>query len=1169
MLKELFCSLLVLGIVLTSGAHADIGEGLIGWWMLDEGSGTNVADSSGAGHHGFFAAGTPGWVPGVYGKALEFDGSNEVEIPDHEDFHLTNAITMALWMQPEGDQSDWAKPFIKQKSGEYPYALQYDSSQELHALVNASTVIRTSPRVPNFPGEWAHICFTYDGSVLIMYKDGEEAGRKDGSGDLQQNDLSLSIGGRLDYSSQGFIGIIDDVRLFNRVLTAEEIKQIMVDAPAAKVTDPSPNDLATDVTQDAVLSWVPVDAATQHDVYFGTDAQAVADADTSDTTGVYRGRQIAGSHNPPEALVFGETYYWRVDEVGVPPGNALLKGNVWSFTVELFIYPITNILATASSSEEGNEAENTVNGSGLDADGLLHGNTGEGNMWLSIRDANQPTWIEFEFQSVQKVYEMWVWNSNGSQETDFGLGFKDAKIEYSVDGIEYITLGTTHEFNQAPGEADYAHNITIEMGGVAAKYVRLTAISNWGDILVKFGLSEVRFFSIPVSARDPAPASGATDVALDLVLGWTAGREAVSHDVYFSDDLQAVIDGNVPIKAATETSHGPLSLDLGTTYFWRIDEVNDAEAFSTWRGDIWDFTTVKSLVVEDFESYDAAENQIWWAWKDGLGYVAHGTEPAYSGNGTGSIVGDETTDSFTEETIVHGGKQSMPLVYNNNQQDYLDFSEATMTLISQRDWTVRGVEELSLWFRGFPGSVGSFVEGSVGTYTMTATGTDIWDAHDEFHFAYKQLSGAGSITARIESVDNTDLWAKAGVMIRETLDAGSKFAAVYITSTNDDGTPTQGCRFQARTETAGDATSDSSIATDEQKAVNAPYWIKLERDFAGSFRGYYSSDGSNWVPLVWRPSISMSSNVYIGLALTSHNVDLTCEAKISGFETTGSVTGQWQSQDIGITSNSAESMYVAVGNSSGTPAIVYYDDPAPTQIDTWTEWAIPTQALTDQGVNLTDVDNISIGIGDRNPGAPGSRHAGSSGKMFFDDIRLYPHREPPVQIWFEAESADVIGASWRLYDDPTSSNGQHIGSDDGDGDDYSTAPGAEWLATYNFTAPAGVYKILFRAADVGPDSSDSFWVRIQSAINLTPGEDPDQPGTGWVIFNEMDISSEWTWDEVHSTEHNNTVANWRLAAGDHTLEIAKREDATLLDAILITDNLDQDLQMLPDVIPQP
>ena len=189
--------------------------------------------------------------------------------------------------------------------------------------------------------------------------------------------------------------------------------------------------------------------------------------------------------------------------------------------------------------------------------------------------------------------------------------------------------------------------------------------------------------------------------------------------------------------------------------------------------------------------------------------------------------------------------------------------------------------------------------------------------------------------------------------------------------------------------------------------------------------------------------------------------------------------------------------------------------------------------------------------------------------MFFDDIRLFPHREPPVQIWFEAESADIIGASWRLYDDPASSGGQHIGSNDGDGDDYNVAPEADWIATYNFTAPAGLYKILFRGQEAGPDSSDSFWVRIPSAINLTPGENPDQPGSGWVMFNGMDAPDDWAWDEVHSDDHDSTVVNWRLLAGDHTLEIAKREDATLLDAILITNNLDIEQATLSGVIPQP
>ena len=983
MCKKMFCSLLVFGIVSTSVAHADISEGLIGWWTFDEGTGTTVSDSSGAGHDGLFVDGEPEWVPGVYGKALRFDGTNKVEIPDHADFHLTNAITVALWMQPEGDQPDYAKPFIKQKSGEYPYALQYNTTQGIYATVNASTRYDTSPRIQNFPGEWAHICFTYDGSVLIIYKDGEEAGRVNGSGDLQQNDLSLSIGGRLD-SDQNFIGIIDDVRLFNRVLTPEEINQVMVDAPLPSVTDPIPVDGVKDVPRDAVLSWVPVEVATQHDIYLGTDAQAVANADTSDTTGIYRGRQIAGSYIPTEPLVFGETYFWRVDEISAPPANTLLKGTLWSFTAELLAYPITNVIATASSSEPGKEAQNTVNGSGLDNDGLLHAVGSVGNLWLSGDGGEQPTWIEFEFDRVHKLYEMWVWNSNDSLEKPIGLGFKEVKIEYSVDGVDFMTLGTTHEFTQAPGAADYEHNTTINMEGIAARFVRLTAISNFKSILEQFGLSEVRFFSIPVSARDPYPVSGATDVAPDPILKWTAGREAAGHNSYFSDDLQAVVDGTAPVTTLSEASYGPLSLDVGTTYYWRVDEVNDTASPAVWPGVVWEFTTVDSLIVDDFESYNAEDNQIWYAWKDGLGYGTPDTPPYYAGNGTGSAVGDETTESFTEETIIHGGSQSMPLAYNNNKPGYLNYSEVTLTLSSHRDWTIRGVGELSLWFRGYSESVGSFTEGPAGTYTMTASGRDIFDASDEFHYAYKQLSGAGSIVIKVERVDPTDVWAKAGVMIRETLDPGSKFAGVYITPTNTDGTPTQGCRFQGRTDTDGGATSDTSVATAEQMAVTAPYWVKLERDFSGNFRGYYSSNGSTWTSMVWRPSIAMSSNVYIGLALTSHNAALTCEAVFSNVQTTGTVTGQWQSQDIGIPSNSAESMYVAVGNSTGAPAIIYHDNPAATQIDTWTEWIIQLQAFADQGVNLADVDNISIGLGNRdNP------EAGGSGKMFFDDIRLY------------------------------------------------------------------------------------------------------------------------------------------------------------------------------------
>jgi hypothetical protein len=329
----------------------------------------------------------------------------------------------------------------------------------------------------------------------------------------------------------------------------------------------------------------------------------------------------------------------------------------------------------------------------------------------------------------------------------------------------------------------------------------------------------------------------------------------------------------------------------------------------------------------------------------------------------------------------------MPYSYDNNKDGFAKYSEAELTLSAVRDWTAEGVAELSIWFRGNPASVGSFIEGPVGTYTITATGADIWNAADQFHYAFKTLSGTGSITAQVLSVDNTDPWAKAGVMIRETLGAGSKFAAVYIT-------PGSGCSFQGRLDTDVAATSDAAVRTTEQQAIVAPYWVKLERDFAGNFRASYSANGSNWTMMTWNPqNISMSANVYVGLALTSHNNNATCEARFSNVTITGNVGQQWTNQDVGITSNDAEPLYVAVSNSTGNPAVVVHDDPAAANIDTWTEWVIPLSALADQGINLTNVDRIAIGLGTRgNMTTPGGK-----GKMYIDDIRLYQPREAAAE----------------------------------------------------------------------------------------------------------------------------------------------------------------------------
>jgi len=111
---------------------------------------------------------------------------------------------------------------------------------------------------------------------------------------------------------------------------------------------------------------------------------------------------------------------------------------------------------------------------------------------------------------------------------------------------------------------------------------------------------------------------------------------------------------------------------------------------------------------------------------------------------------------------------------------------------------------------------------------------------------------------------------------------------------------------------------------------------------------------------------------------------LTCQAVFSNVTTTGNVTGQWSHQDIGILSNDPEPLYVAVFNSAGNPAIVVHDDLAAANIETWTEWIIPLQTFADQGIDLTNVDKLAIGLGTKdNMTVPGG-----SGKMYFDDIRL-------------------------------------------------------------------------------------------------------------------------------------------------------------------------------------
>ena len=155
---------------------------------------------------------------------------------------------------------------------------------------------------------------------------------------------------------------------------------------------------------------------------------------------------------------------------------------------------------------------------------------------------------------------------------------------------------------------------------LAPKRVRITGLSNYSILgLKQFGLSEVRFYYNPVQAREPIPADNGTSDGASVLLQWRAGREAMQHEVVFSDDMQAVADGSALVGTVDDPSFDLGVLDLGHTYYWKINETNDLGTPPSYEGDLWTFQTPDHAMVDDMEMYAAEEGFfIWEHWLDGF-----------------------------------------------------------------------------------------------------------------------------------------------------------------------------------------------------------------------------------------------------------------------------------------------------------------------------------------------------------------------------------------------------------------------------------------------------------------------------------------------------------------------------------------------------------------------
>jgi len=438
--------------------------------------------------------------------------------------------------------------------------------------------------------------------------------------------------------------------------------------------NPYPRKGAVEVLPTTTLTWTPGDfvagQSPKHRILLSDDLAAVEDGSAVVAT------QDANSFDASELLDYSTTYYWRIDEANSTTGWD--QSLIWHFTTEAFAYPVESIIATTNGSIEADGGpENTINGSGLNADDQH--STLAADMFLAT-PADGPVSIQYEFDRIYKLHEMLVWNYNVQFELLLGFGMKQTLVEYSTDGVEWTALGEI-ELAQAAAKPDYTANTVVDFAGAAVKYVRLTANTGWGP-MGQFGLSEVRFMFIPAHARQPEPADEAAGVSIATTLTWRPGRDAVSHDVYLGADAEAL-----PLAdSVSDAVYVPGALDLGTTYFWKVDEIQDAES---WPGSIWSFVTEDFIVVDDFESYDDDENRIYQSWVDGYGVSSNG-----------STVG-HLQSPFAEQTIVKSGSQSMPLFYGDGGAA---MSETELTL--SQNWTTSGVQSLSIAFHGAAGNTG-------------------------------------------------------------------------------------------------------------------------------------------------------------------------------------------------------------------------------------------------------------------------------------------------------------------------------------------------------------------------------------------------------------------------------------------------------------------------------
>ncbi|MHC4285108.1 MAG: LamG-like jellyroll fold domain-containing protein [Planctomycetota bacterium] len=541
---------------------------LTGWWTFDMGIGTMAWDNSGYENHGTLM-GDPQWVASMntmLDGAMDFDGT--------DDYIFTGKSAADLGISGNHPKTVTAWVFTREfdnggifdvgtRANSQEYCLRTTTTDNLWRIQfwGAQGVDDLDFSYPTL-NQWVHFGLTYDSTnspTCSVYGNAQYiTGFNPSLNVSNANPFQIGCYG---WQNDYFNGIIDDVRVYDYALTADEIR--MLGAPP-EAWDPSPYDGQASVPLGTPLNWMPGKYAAQHDVYFGTDKDAVTNA-TVTTPGIYLGR--IGPNTLPVALAAAEFYYWRVDEVNVAgPAPNLWKGSTWTFRTVgaagglLGLYYHWDGQLPNDPLGPDNAFQIFVM-SRIDPEVNFGWGNGSPDPNINVEDF-AARWVGHVECPVDANYTFYTTTDDGAR--------------LFINGVKMPLVNPAAPLNDAwrqQGDTQYGaeivltaglHDIEMHMyeraGGATARLAWSAIPTNPSDYPV-VGLSTSQqiipaiWLWPPLFASGPRPPDGATIDERAPALEWIAGVNADYHELYFSASFDDVNNRNPAIKQITTADY--------------------------------------------------------------------------------------------------------------------------------------------------------------------------------------------------------------------------------------------------------------------------------------------------------------------------------------------------------------------------------------------------------------------------------------------------------------------------------------------------------------------------------------------------------------------------------------------------------------------------------------